>query len=101
MTPITWAELRRGVEALDGATLVTLGQGKPFRARLLPDAIEFIPQSSGRSRRHPRSVGERVLERFNQRGSFVPGHYKDLTAHASYIVALIHAIRAADSPTAT
>jgi len=46
-------------------------------------------------------VGERVLERFNQRGSFVPGHYKDLTAHASYIVALIHAIRAADSPTAT
>jgi hypothetical protein len=92
MTPLTWAALRRGAQALDGATLVTLGEHKPFTVRLLPDAIEFVPESSGRSRRHPRSVAERVLERFNQHGSFTPGRYKDLTAHASYVIALIHAI---------
>jgi hypothetical protein len=92
MTPITWGDLRRGAEALSGTTLVTLGGRKPFRVRLLPDALEFVPESSGRSRRHPRSVAERVLERFNKRGSFTAGHYKDLTAHASYVVALLHEI---------
>lgn len=101
MPSLSWADLRREAAALDGATILTLGERKPFTVRLLPDALEFVPVSSGRSRRHPRSVAERVLERFNQRCSLTAGHYKDLTAHASYVVALLHAITRADKTAPT
>ena len=91
-SPLTWEDLRRGAAALDGASLTTLGRGALFTVRLAGDAVEFLPRSSGKPRRHCEPTATRVLAAYNREHTFSVGRYKRITAHASYVLALIATI---------
>lgn len=63
--------------------------GKEFFAESMVDGIRYIPKSTGKPREHPFKYLNRVVNRFNQTGSFRPGDYVDLTVNASYTLPLI------------
>ncbi len=67
----------------------TFSRGKEFFVEVTPYGLCYIPKSSGKSRKHQIKYINRILDRFNQTGSFSPGDYIDLTVNASYTLSLI------------
>lgn len=67
----------------------TPSRGSEFFAESKEDGIRYIPNSTGKPREHPFKYLNRVVNRFNQTGSFKPGDYVDLTVNASYTLTLI------------
>jgi len=67
----------------------TPSRGSEFFAEPTEDGIRYIPSSTGKPREHPIKYLNRIVNRFNQTGSFRPGDYVDLTVNASYTLTLI------------
>jgi len=85
---VSYESLQDYVKGIEGKPLYTLARRRKFTARCGDDGLEYIPTSTGKPRRESRSVVERVLERYNRTGSLSPGDYQDITANASYLMAL-------------
>lgn len=80
------------VRSLDGQTLTTLAQEKPFRIIKTSTRVQFqplSPESDGSLRTASPQQIQRVLERYEQTASLRPGDYTTITRNASYHLALI------------
>ena len=86
---LTLQQFRTAVREFDGRVLTTQARSQPFRFRILPDALEFTPESTGEPRPERWNQVAGVLDRFNQTGSLRPGNYQDVTRNASYLLALL------------
>jgi len=69
--------------------LETLARKRPFTVEVHGGDLEYIPLSTLKPRSHERRVIEKTCDRFNKTQSFRPKDYKDITANASYTLAII------------
>jgi hypothetical protein len=85
---ITFEEFKRRAASLNGQTLFTASQRRPFAVRVLAEGLALTP-SSGKERLVSWSVIDSILERFRDLRSFTPAHYHDLTFDSSYLMAIL------------
>lgn len=76
------------VTTIKDKTLVTIQRKKPFSVAIEGEALK-ITTSTGKSRKTDYTELQNFLTQLNEKGSFQPGHYADITFNASYILALI------------
>ena len=86
---ISLAEFRRALESLQGQRLETQKRRQGFTVRVFSEGPEYIPESTGEPRPDSWTSVQRVLDRFNESGSYSPKDYHDLTYHSSYILSII------------
>ncbi|WP_185242752.1 hypothetical protein [Citrifermentans bremense] len=91
---ISMEELKPIAAAHNGKILETLHQGKRFQVDVTAKGLQYTPESTGTPRLHRWLYVERVLNRFNDTNSFSPSDYHDISANATYLLALIKAHRA-------
>jgi hypothetical protein len=103
MSRITVDGFRRGAAALAGEVIETLHQRRQFTVRVLPHGrgLEYTPRSTGTPREQRWTYVERVLDRFNETGSFHPADYTELTQHSSYVLAILKRIRETNTASPT
>ena len=92
MKRISLTEFRVHAAALDGAVLNTRHRKCPFLLTVEPTGLTYTPQSTGYPRPQPWHYVERLLDRYNETGSFTPSEYHDLTVNASYFLAVLQAV---------
>lgn len=79
-------------EALDGARLKTVAQGREFSIQVSPDGMAFTPRSTRKERVVPWSQVERVIQAYKETASYRKSDYQDFSFDASYILAILHHI---------
>lgn len=89
MLEITSGGLLTFAKLLNGKTLKTLHQGKPFSIGFDGGTLVYTPESSGADRPHQAQYLEKVCTRFTETNSLRPTDYTDCTVNASYTLALI------------
>jgi hypothetical protein len=77
------------VRTLEGQTLKTRVQGKPFSVNVRAAAIILTPQSTGKPRPITDDQLEQFLDLFAKKGSFQAIDYLRETRNASYLLALL------------
>ena len=90
---ISLPEFRRRVAELDGRRLKTGPRKKAFTVRLIDTGLEYTPESSGKPRRQAWRKIEQALAHYNETHSLVPGHYREITVHGSYLTAILDRLR--------
>jgi hypothetical protein len=75
--------------SLEGGEILTLARGKGFKVNVTSDGLEYTPSATGIRRKHGKKWLDRICQRFNETGSFKVSDYRDLSANASYALALI------------
>jgi hypothetical protein len=90
MKNVSPEELVGFVRAREDMRLLTLSRRRPFTVGTAGDGLEFIPWTK-KPRFHGNKWLARVCRRFNRDNSLRPGNYRDLTANASYQLAVIDA----------
>jgi len=90
MERINTVELAMFVKKAEKKKFKTLARGYEFLAKSAKGGICYIPNSTGKSRKHSFKYLDRVVKRFNGTGSFRPKDYVDITANASYTLTLIN-----------
>ena len=92
MMQITPEELVEFVRGREDLRLTTIYRKEPFIARTAGDGLEFVPGSTEKPRYHSMKYVALVCERFGSLDSpWHPGDYHDLTANASYQLAVMDA----------
>jgi hypothetical protein len=87
---VTLAELRESAQDCDGKTLRTLCRQAEFVLHCDPDrGLQYTPRSTGKPRSQTWRQIERVLDKFERLGSWKPGDYSDISANASYLLAVM------------
>jgi predicted component of type VI protein secretion system len=86
---MTEQELLTLARSLQGTTLYTAAQQKPFTVSAKGDTLQFTPGESLKPRPMSRKALEMALQEFNQTGSLKPADYQQITVNASYILALL------------
>jgi hypothetical protein len=76
-------------KTLEGQTLVTRAQEKPFQVRVAKRGLEYVPASTGKPRLQGYRFVQRFLDRHAETGSLHPSDYHDISVNASYLTALI------------
>jgi hypothetical protein len=94
---ITISDFRRALQHLENRRLETQKRRQGFVVRVFAEGPEYIPESTGEPRPDTWSSVQRVLDRFNETGSFSPKDYHDLTYHSSYVLSILRTIRSAES----
>lgn len=89
---ISFSEFRDALSNLHGQRFTTLRKGVGFTLRLFEEGPEYTPDSSGAPRDDTWTSIARVIERFNDTGSFRPADYTDLTHHSSYVLTLLKTV---------
>lgn len=98
---ISLAEFRRALESLQGQRLETQKRRQGFTVRVFSEGPEYIPESTGEPRPDSWTSVQRVLDRFNESGSYSPKDYHDLTYHSSYILSIIRRLTTRSGPIAS
>ena len=93
MTP-TFEELVAFTKEIEGRPIYTLKQARPFLAKVESGQLKFTPVKSASTRSAQTVKVKSVLKRLADTGSFEPGHYKEFSFNASYILALAFAWQA-------
>lgn len=90
---------RRAVSELDGHVIPTLYRRRTFIVRVAPDdsGLEYTPLATGKPRVQSWAYVDKILERYNATRSLRPRDYKEITAHASYVLALLKRVAATDA----
>ena len=91
MGPLTLDELKAFAGRLDGKALVTRFRKRTFSLSVTKDGFEYTPEYSGKPRKQQWKYVERVLKRYNDKRSFHPVDYTDISRNASYILTVIRA----------
>lgn len=89
MEKIDQNDFVRFVKSKDGQILKTLKRGKSFTVHVTDKDLVFTPQSTLKERIHRQKYIERVLDHFALTESYKLSDYKQITAHASYMLKLI------------
>lgn len=89
MKSLSAEALLRFAASLKYEPVTTTVRGAEFMVRVLPDALEITPLSSGLPRRVPRATVERVIDAYWEVGSTQKRHYQSLPFCGSYLLALI------------
>jgi hypothetical protein len=89
MRTIELDALRAFAKTLEGQTLTTRAQRKPFQVRVAKTGLEYTPASTGKPRPQGYRFVQRFLDRYAETGSLHPGDYHDISVNASYLTALI------------
>jgi hypothetical protein len=90
MVTVTLDDLKTFGAGLDGTTLVTHSRKCRFSFSVGDRGFEYTPES-GKPRMQEWKYIERILKRYNDKGSLRPVDYKDLTVNASYLLTIIRA----------
>src|SRR2546430_2443170 len=90
MRRLSLSEVKRKASSLEGKVLETLHRKKQFDLTVESSGFRYTPESGKRRSNNDWATIQRVLDRFNKTGSFSPGHYTDLTWHASYLLVILH-----------
>lgn len=77
------------VKGLSGKTVYTMTQKKSFEVTVRKGGLLITPLSSMKERWHSKNFIIKVHERFNDLGSLKVSDYNDITAMASYHLALL------------
>jgi hypothetical protein len=86
---VSTVEFQRRALTLDGQTIWTTKQKKPFVLHVDEAGMVITPTSSGIPRRVGWGRMEKVLEKYNESGSTDPTDYVDVTRHGSYFLAIL------------
>ena len=89
MRTLTADDLIAFATTIEHVPLVTLARKVSFKLRVVPEGIEFTPESSGQSRVVSRDIVQRLCDEFTISRSFRPGEYASVSFDASYLLALI------------
>lgn len=84
-------DVKRAAVALDGRTIETLHRHRRFHLQVDDEGLRYTPESTGKSRIQEWVYIQRVLDRFDELGSFSRVDYKDITMNAAYLLAIIDA----------
>lgn len=76
------------VRSLEGEVIPTRAGGSAFTVRVLEKKLEFTPTSSGTPRGHTFRYVQKVLDQFQETGSWTTTDYR-FTVNASYQLTLI------------
>lgn len=77
---------------LEGQRLVTKSHRKTFYVNVLDNALEFIPSSSGKSRKESNKNLIKVIDHFNKTRSLQSKDYHDTTYNSVYVITIIEGI---------
>ncbi len=88
MTLKTFNEFKNYCNSLKNQALYTISQNKKFFVEIEGNDLYFIPSSSQKRRKANSEKTERVLEKLIQTNSYMASDYKEITFHASYILAV-------------
>lgn len=77
------------VKGRQGEQLPTVGGQSTFAVVVSDDGLIYTPLRTNQPRKQKYAVAKQVFDRFRNTGSLRPTDYKDLTYHASYLLALI------------
>lgn len=88
MTP---RELIEIAKPLEDRRLQTRSRKAGFRIRVDDSALYIIPESTGVERRVSQKGIKAFLDEFGRSGVRRPGHYRDFTFDASYLLAILDA----------
>ncbi len=89
MKRVSLENLNAFVRTLEGQTLFTRSQKKPFTVAVTSRGFEYTPASSGVPRINQFNYIQRVLDHFHQTQSFHPSDYTDITYNASYLLTIL------------
>lgn len=89
MKQLTLAHIEQAASTLEGQQLETLSRKKRFHVEVKSDGLYYPLESTGNRRRQTWKDVEGMLERFNERASFRPKDYKDISGCASYLLTII------------
>jgi hypothetical protein len=70
-------------------TYMTPFRNKEFSVEVASYGILYTPHSTSKTRKQSMNYIEKIIEEFNQTGSFNPTDYKHITANSSYTLTLI------------
>ena len=89
MKRISLENLTKFVRTLEGQTLFTSKQKKPFTVAVTPKGYQYTPASSGTPRTNGYKYIQAVLDHFHGVQSLQPGQHVDLTRNASYLMTIL------------
>ena len=89
MKTVELDSLRAFARTLEGQTLTTRAQKKPFLIRVRETGLEYTPLSTGEPRLEPDKFVQRFLARYAETGSLRLAEYQNISVNASYLTALI------------
>lgn len=90
---IELAQLKAFARTLEGRTLETHAQRRPFTVQVLPRALVFTPLSTGNPRPVSDEQAAQFLDLFAERGAFEPVTCQREARNASYLLTLIRMYR--------
>jgi hypothetical protein len=86
---ITRQELTECAKSITGTTLETGARHNKFLFYVVDEGFHYIPESTMKPRIQENRYIDRVIERYNERGTLSPRDYNDLTVNTSYLLAVI------------
>jgi hypothetical protein len=89
MSQISVDELLRYASGLENERLTTAGGRASFSMKIVPQGIEITPDSSREPHIDDRETIQLVLDEYERSRNLQPGQYQEITADASYLLAII------------
>jgi phage pi2 protein 07 len=82
-------DIKRAASTVDDRTVETLHRRRRFHIAVENGGLRYTPESTGKARFQEWVYIQRVLDRFNELGSFSPSDYKDMSRNAAYLLRII------------
>jgi hypothetical protein len=89
MDKIKTDEFLNFIKSSNKKTYMTPSRNKEFSVQVTSYGVFYTPHSTSKTRKQSINYIGKIIEEFNQTGSFNPTDYRHITANSSYALTLI------------